>query len=279
MNLPLAITLGDPAGIGPEIIAKAFLQAPDDMTGCFVAGDVALLRRACHVVAPDVALPVVAIDTPDEALAAPPRCVPVLQVLEGAEPVLFGQVSALAGRLAGESVVWAARAALRGEVAGMVTAPLHKEALSAAGAPFNALLAARVEEKLTGELPQQADASVLAAIGPALAGELSKILYLASRALPLLILFLVPGLNILVSIGWVLFGFWFLTIEYADYPMGNHGIAPRDQRKHLRSRRWKSLLFGAGVTTLMLIPVLQFAAMPAAVAGATRLWVDDLQPD
>ena len=138
MNLPLAITLGDPAGIGPEIIAKAFLQAPDDMAGCFVAGDVALLRRACHVVAPDVALPVVAIDTPDEALAAPPRCVPVLQVLEGAEPVLFGQVSALAGRLAGESVVWAARAALRGEVAGMVTAPLHKEALSAAGAPFSA---------------------------------------------------------------------------------------------------------------------------------------------
>ena len=139
MNLPLAITLGDPAGIGPEIIAKAFLQAPDDMAGCFVAGDVALLRRACHVVAPDVALPVVAIDTPDEALAAPPRCVPVLQVLvEGAEPVPFGQVSALAGRLAGESVVWAARAALRGEVAGMVTAPLHKEALSAAGAPFNA---------------------------------------------------------------------------------------------------------------------------------------------
>ena len=138
MNLPLAITLGDPAGIGPEIIAKAFLQAPDDMTGCFVAGDAALLRRACHVVAPDVALPVVAIDTPDEALAAPPRCVPVLQVLEGAEPVPFGQVSALAGRLAGESVVWAARAALRGEVAGMVTAPLHKEALSAAGAPFNA---------------------------------------------------------------------------------------------------------------------------------------------
>ena len=139
MNLPLAITLGDPAGIGPEIIAKAFLQAPDDMAGCFVAGDVALLRRACHVVAPDVALPVVAIDTPDEALAAPPRCVPVLQVLvEGAEPVPFGQVSALAGRLAGESVVWAARAALRGQVAGMVTAPLHKEALSAAGAPFSA---------------------------------------------------------------------------------------------------------------------------------------------
>ena len=36
---PLAITLGDAAGIGPEIIAKAFRDAPDALRGCFVAGD------------------------------------------------------------------------------------------------------------------------------------------------------------------------------------------------------------------------------------------------
>ena len=105
---------------------------------------------------------------------------------------------------------------------------------------------------------------------------MGKIVYFLTRAVPLLILFLVPGLNILVSVGWVLFGFWFLAIEYADYPMGNHGVRPREQRRQLRSRRLKSLLFGAGVTVMMLIPILQFAAMPAAVAGATRLWVDDL---
>ena len=143
-------------------------------------------------------------------------------------------------------------------------------------APFNAILAARVEERLTGDRPAQADESLLRAIGPAIVGEIGKIVYFAGRAIPLLVLFLVPGLNILASVGWILFGFWFLAIEYADYPMGNHGLRPRDQRLQLRRRRFKSLAFGAGITVLMLIPVLQFAAMPAAVAGATRLWVDDL---
>jgi CysZ protein len=144
------------------------------------------------------------------------------------------------------------------------------------GAPFNALLAARVEEKLTGTLPVDSSGSLLAAVGPAVAGEVQKIAYFVSRALPLLLLFLVPGVNVLVSVVWVIFGFWFLAIEYADYPMGNHALKPRQQRGYLRRRGFKALAFGAGITVLMLIPVLQFAAMPAAVAGATRLWVDDL---
>lgn len=146
-------------------------------------------------------------------------------------------------------------------------------------APFNGILAARVEEKLTGTRPAGADASLWRAVGPALLGEINKIAYFATRAIPLLLLFFIPGLNILASLGWVLFGFWFLAIEYADYPMGNHDLKPAGQREHLRRKRFKSLAFGAGVTTMMLIPVLQFAAMPAAVAGATRLWVDDLGPD
>ncbi|MCB1801436.1 MAG: sulfate transporter CysZ [Gammaproteobacteria bacterium] len=143
--------------------------------------------------------------------------------------------------------------------------------------PFNAMLAARVEEKLTGERPADADESLLKAVVPAITGEIGKIIYLVSRALPLLLLFLVPGLNILVSVGWLLFGFWFLTIEYADYPMGNHALRASQQRAQLRRRRFKSLAFGAGVTVMMLIPLVQFAAMPAAVAGATRFWVDDLK--
>lgn len=143
--------------------------------------------------------------------------------------------------------------------------------------PFNAMLAAKVEEKLTGKRPADADESLLKAVLPAITGEIGKIIYLLSRALPLLLLFLVPGLNVLVSVGWLLFGFWFLAIEYADYPMGNHALKASQQRGHLRRRRFKSLAFGAGVTAMMLIPVLQFAAMPAAVAGATRFWVDDLR--
>jgi 4-hydroxythreonine-4-phosphate dehydrogenase len=186
----IAITLGDPAGIGPEIIAKAFRDAPEVTRGCFVAGDVGAMRRAAAMVrgrslaplppcgggvggegerrskrclAPESAaaapspqpspargegempgtenpggvdLPVAEIAAPAEAWQAPPRCIPVLQVVEPFAPVALGRVSARAGRVAGECVTWAARAALRGEVAALVTAPLHKEALAAAGVPF-----------------------------------------------------------------------------------------------------------------------------------------------
>ncbi|MCI5067400.1 4-hydroxythreonine-4-phosphate dehydrogenase PdxA, partial [Acidovorax sp.] len=134
----LAITQGDPAGIGPEIVAKAFRDAPAELAGCFVAGDVATLRRAAQaIVRPGAPMvPVAQIEAPSDALLVPPRCIPVLQLPGIPGPQPWGQISAAAGRAAADSVVWAARAALRGEVAGLVTAPLHKESLSAAGVAF-----------------------------------------------------------------------------------------------------------------------------------------------
>lgn len=135
---PLAITQGDPAGIGPEIVAKAFRDAPAELAGCFVAGDVATLRRAAQaIVRPGAPMvPVAQIEAPSDALLVPPRCIPVLQLPNIPGPQPWGRISAAAGRAAADSVVWAARAALRGEVAGLVTAPLHKESLSAAGVAF-----------------------------------------------------------------------------------------------------------------------------------------------
>ncbi len=135
---PVAITLGDPAGIGPEIIGKAFRDAPDVTRGAFVAGDVGTMRAALQALsAPGhPAWPVVEIASSAEALDIPQGCVPVLQVIAPPQGVVHGRISAEAGRAAGDAVVWAARAALRGEIAAIVTAPLHKEALSAAGFPF-----------------------------------------------------------------------------------------------------------------------------------------------
>ena len=49
-NLPIAITMGDPAGIGPEIIVKAFSQEPELTQHCYVVGDVATLQRAAGLV-------------------------------------------------------------------------------------------------------------------------------------------------------------------------------------------------------------------------------------
>ena len=135
---PVAITPGDPAGIGPEIIAKAFREAPDATRGTFVAGDVATMRRASQALAqPGLpAWPVAEIEHIAEAAAVPPGCIPVLQVVAPPKAIVAGQISAEAGRMAGNCVVWAARAALRGDIAAIVTAPLHKEALAAAGFPY-----------------------------------------------------------------------------------------------------------------------------------------------
>ena len=131
---PIAITMGDAAGVGPETIAQAFRSAPSDTAGCFVVGDVATLRRAAHIAAGSgVAMPVAVIDQASETTQCPPNCMPVVQVGGAGALLPFGQLSAQAGQMAGDCVVWAAKACLQGDVAAMVTAPLNKAALSLAG--------------------------------------------------------------------------------------------------------------------------------------------------
>ena len=127
---PLAITMGDPAGIGPEIIAKAFRDWPADLAGCVVVGDVASLRRAAALVGAGA---VAQLERAADWQGVPPRCVPVLQKCELTLPVPYGQINALAGKAAADCIVWATRATLRAEFAALVTAPIHKEALAAAG--------------------------------------------------------------------------------------------------------------------------------------------------
>jgi 4-hydroxythreonine-4-phosphate dehydrogenase len=159
---PLLITMGDPAGIGPEIIAKAFRDHPQWLGGCVVAGDVAVMRRAAQTVGG--LLPVAVLGAPEDAQAAPSRCVPVVQAcdafgVDGAPLPEWGQVNARAGQAAAQCISLAAGLALDGRASGVVTAPIHKEALSAAGiahpghTEFLQALAARHRACAVGELP------------------------------------------------------------------------------------------------------------------------------
>jgi 4-hydroxythreonine-4-phosphate dehydrogenase len=141
---PIAITLGDAAGIGPEIIVKAFRDAPEQLQGCVVVGDMAVMQRAallvtqCEYHAPQMHMQLVR-DVQESALVKAPFTIPVLQVtqpLTADQLPAWGQISATAGKLAADCVVWAANAALRGDLSAVVTAPLHKESLFAAGVPF-----------------------------------------------------------------------------------------------------------------------------------------------
>ena len=132
---PIAVTQGDACGIGPEIIAKLF-RTPQSV-GCFVIGDVAVQRRA--VASTGGGLAVAVIERAADALDVPPDCIPVL-VPPGlpvdlmAAPI--GQVDARAGAAAARCIEQAVRLARGAEIAAIVTAPIHKEALSAAGVAF-----------------------------------------------------------------------------------------------------------------------------------------------
>lgn len=146
-------------------------------------------------------------------------------------------------------------------------------------APFNGLLAEAVEKHLTGQ-PLPGGGSLLDAIKEtpmALIDELRKIAYFLLRAIPLLILFVIPVINLAAPLLWLMFSAWMMAVEYCDYPMGNHNLRFSEQRKRLR-QRWM-LSFGFGGATLIgtMIPVVNFLVMPAAVAGATAIWVDHLK--
>ena len=131
---PLVLTMGDPAGIGPEIIAKAFCERPDLLQQVLVAGDVQTLRRAAHrLAAGSMPLMLAEIGDPMDLAAVPPGCMAVVQACRLRETVEVGRISAHAGRAAADCIEWAARAALQGRVRAVVTAPIHKEALAAAG--------------------------------------------------------------------------------------------------------------------------------------------------
>lgn len=136
--LPLVLSMGDPAGIGPEIIARAFRERPGLLRQVVVAGDVATLQRALRLTAPEAgsaaaALMLAEIRGLSDVPAVPPGCMAVVQACALPRPVALGQVSAEAGRAAADCIRWAAQAALSGQARAVVTAPIHKEALSAAG--------------------------------------------------------------------------------------------------------------------------------------------------
>ena len=132
--LPLAITMGDAAGIGPEIIARLFQRG--EAAGALVVGDVAVMRGAAGIVG---GLAVARLDDPGQLADVPPDCLPVLQV-EGLPADLIeaplGRIDARCGRAAAASIERAVRLVQQGQAGGIVTAPIHKEALAAAGVPY-----------------------------------------------------------------------------------------------------------------------------------------------
>lgn len=145
-------------------------------------------------------------------------------------------------------------------------------------APFNSLLAGAVEKQLTGT---DADSSSILQTVYGLPGmlldELRKILYFVLWAIPFGLLFLIPLVNLVAPLLWALFSAWILALQYLDYPLGNHGLKFSRQRRLIRSQTVLGMGFGGAILLATLLPVVNLFIIPAAVAGATRLWVERLQ--
>lgn len=145
--------------------------------------------------------------------------------------------------------------------------------------PFNGLLAEKVEAVVAGQVEDQESGwkEMVRDIVPSILSELRKLGYFILRAIPLLILFLIPGINILAPFLWMAFSAWFLCLEYIDFPMGNHGIRFKDQHERMKTRRLKAMGFGGGLMLMMAVPGLNFLAMPTGVAGATAFWCREVK--
>jgi CysZ protein len=143
--------------------------------------------------------------------------------------------------------------------------------------PFNGLLAERVEAITKPEVMRPPSRPLWQEIALAPITELKKFAYFLLWAIPLLLLFLIPGVNTLAPFIWLAFGAWLLALQYMDYPMGNHGILFKEQRGHLKQQRMLVMGFGSAVMLLTLVPIVNFLVMPAAVIGATLMWVEQFQ--
>src|ERR687893_1445287 len=132
MEAPLiAVTMGDPAGIGPEIVARTFAEEGfGDEGRAFVVGDPAMLERAARLVGLPIRANVIA--EPEEA-AFEPGSVDVLAVGGLPEDLPFGALDARAGDAAFRYVERATELAGAGRVGAIATAPLNKEAMHLAG--------------------------------------------------------------------------------------------------------------------------------------------------
>lgn len=132
-NPVLAVTLGDVAGIGPEITAKALLGHDDLRLECtpVVIGDEAAMRAGVVNVGgdPDVVRVLESI----EDATNKPGTIEILQTGPSLADVPLGELSPVAGDASYRFVVEACRLAREGKVQGIVTAPLNKAAMHAGG--------------------------------------------------------------------------------------------------------------------------------------------------
>ena len=132
-------------------------------------------------------------------------------------------------------------------------------------APFYGKLSAKTLSIIAGQTGTSAEPPLT----KVMFAELIRAGYLLTRALPLLILSIIPGINVIAPFLWALFGAWGMALEYMAYPLENAGVLFSEQKQLAKSIRLGALSFGGVAALGLTIPVLNIIVAPAAVIGAT----------
>ncbi|MEZ5573619.1 MAG: sulfate transporter CysZ [Halioglobus sp.] len=164
---------------------------------------------------------------------------------------------------------------LIGITVSLVTGYLFTSVALIIASPFNALLAEKAEELITGRPVNGLEGmgAALLAIPRSALREIVKLLYYIPMALLAFLLSFIPGVG---AVAWLLLGAWMMSIQFVDYPMDNHQMSFNQVKAAVRSQRLSSLGFGALVALCTAIPLVNFFVVPAAVVGATLLWCEEL---
>jgi CysZ protein len=167
---------------------------------------------------------------------------------------------------------------LIGITVSLITGYLFTAVALIIASPFNALLAEKAEELVTGKPVDSLEGlgAALLALPRGILRELAKLLYYVPMAAFVLVVSFIPGLNAVSPVLWLLLGAWMMSIQFVDYPMDNHQLSFADVKEAVRTRRLSSMGFGGLVALCASIPVINFFVVPAAVVGATLLWVEEL---
>jgi CysZ protein len=146
-------------------------------------------------------------------------------------------------------------------------------------APFNGLLSERVLLKLDADTePMPLTVYHLTRmVGRTLVREFQKLAWYLPRALLLVLLSLIPGLNVVMPVVWALFSAWMLGLQYLDYAAEIQGLDFNQTRQRLRKFWTKTLGFGLIALAGTLVPILNFWIIPVAVIAASLFWAEQFQ--
>jgi CysZ protein len=143
------------------------------------------------------------------------------------------------------------------------------------GGPFNSLLSQQVEYYLTGRKFESQNFSALARDIPRLIKrQISLMIYFLIGLTLFFIFSWIPLIQLFTTPLYFIFSAWFLALQLIDYPTDNHRVPLNTVRSQLRKNKMLIVSFGLSILLFSIIPFVNFFVIPAGVAGATKLWLD-----